>query len=375
MLFVDPATRAIVANEPDLEGRLAKVQDVWIGTLAPEVQPSNTAIDWAGVRWTMVMWNAVPSTTYERGRLLMHESFHRVQPSLGFSPASPINSHLDEEDGRAWLRLEMRALAEAMIRSGPERRRAAEDAVLFRSARRSKVGAAASDDEVALEANEGLAEYTGLALCGLPRAAMEQRAAVGLEQHDQSAALTRSFAYATGPALGLLLDEFEPGWRTSAAQNPNLAARLAKSVGGETSDDPVVAAQRISDRYGGATIFTDERARSQKRIARLAELRAAYVDGRVLRITCGPSLRFSFNPSSAEAIDSARVVYTSFHASDAWGTLDAPAGAMLSFESPMSISIPVPKGATAESVPWKLNVNPGYRLDAPTEGPWRVVSP
>ncbi|MFQ5765610.1 MAG: hypothetical protein ACE5GT_11830, partial [Rhodospirillales bacterium] len=138
MLFVDPETRFVVANHEDEDGKLTEQDAVFVGTLPDEEQIANTAYAWAGVTWTMVIW-PLPENRYSRMRLLMHESFHRIQGDLGVLGANPANSHLDTKDGRIWLRLEWRALAEALIRRGQERHKAIKDALVFRAYRRSLV--------------------------------------------------------------------------------------------------------------------------------------------------------------------------------------------------------------------------------------------
>src|SRR3954462_2766018 len=56
MIFFDPATRAVVANQGDEEGRLTKKGDVFVGQVPDEVNCANTAIEWAGIRWSMIFW-------------------------------------------------------------------------------------------------------------------------------------------------------------------------------------------------------------------------------------------------------------------------------------------------------------------------------
>src|SRR6266478_2770160 len=70
VFFVDPSTPEIVANQPDKENKLTPHDEVFAGTLPGEISPSNTAIDWAGVHWTMVMW-PVPELRQPRERLLL----------------------------------------------------------------------------------------------------------------------------------------------------------------------------------------------------------------------------------------------------------------------------------------------------------------
>ena len=82
IIFVDPGTSEVVANQADLENKLVSRDGVFVGKLPTEINPANTAMDWAGVHWTMVMW-PVSEFRQTRERLLLHECFHRVQEKLG----------------------------------------------------------------------------------------------------------------------------------------------------------------------------------------------------------------------------------------------------------------------------------------------------
>src|SRR6185369_17717419 len=121
-----------------------------------------------------------------RRQLMLHELFHRIQPGLGLMTATGQNAHLDTEDGRFWLRLEWRALAQALRKSGKDRKRAVSDALAFRLARRSQFANAAESERVE-EIREGLAQYTGTVATVTSKAeavasALEQLAAA--EQHE-----------------------------------------------------------------------------------------------------------------------------------------------------------------------------------------------
>ncbi len=52
----------------------------------------------------------LPENKQKRIGLLAHESFHRIQPLLGFELNNTENNHLDQRDGRMYLRLELEAL-------------------------------------------------------------------------------------------------------------------------------------------------------------------------------------------------------------------------------------------------------------------------
>ncbi|MFT5051651.1 MAG: hypothetical protein ACI8QZ_003071, partial [Chlamydiales bacterium] len=84
ILFVDPDTRAVAANRGDAQGLLTERDGVWSGTYPADLAIANFMTDWAGVRWTMLMWPP-PTEPVARVRLLMHESFHNIQGQLGIS--------------------------------------------------------------------------------------------------------------------------------------------------------------------------------------------------------------------------------------------------------------------------------------------------
>src|SRR5262245_14001357 len=165
LLFADRKSRQVVANQRDGEGLLRADGEVFVGRLPDRLPFANTTVTWAGVKWTMVVWPPYEDTT-ERGALLMHESWHRIQDRLGLPASGPSNKHLDTMDGRLWLQLEWRALAAALAGEGERRRSAIEDALVFRAHRRGLFKSAA-EEERSLEMHEGLAEYTGVRLCGL----------------------------------------------------------------------------------------------------------------------------------------------------------------------------------------------------------------
>ena len=80
MMFVDPATRAVLASERDKEGLLKRSGEVYVGTLPPNVNVANTAVEWAGVNWMMVMTSAVPS---DRNRPRPSVDARALAPSAG----------------------------------------------------------------------------------------------------------------------------------------------------------------------------------------------------------------------------------------------------------------------------------------------------
>jgi hypothetical protein len=363
MLFVDPQSRQVVANMRDSSGGWREQNGVWIGTLSPEQSPANTSIVWAGRRWSMVMW-PLSDSRYSRGRLLMHESFHRIQSDLGLPATDLANSHLATANGRIWMRLEWRALTEALLRTGDERKRALTDALTFR-ARRHALSPTAAEDERLLELNEGLAEYTGYALSGLPRAALYDRVAVQLAQYEQQDNFSRSFAYASGPAYALLLDAAGKPWRRGLNAKSDLPAITAKAF--RISDvDPSTADSRTA-RYTAARMIADERARETRRLATEVRLHAKFIDGPNVSIPVASKFNYSFDPNGATPLQNVGTVFESSRVTDDWGVLDVSRGGVLMRRSRGPITAVVLSAPAGDTPPlkgdgWELHLAPGWSV-------------
>jgi hypothetical protein len=197
LILVDPESRFAVANEADGGGVLRAESGVFAGVLPSNVVVANTATQWSGRLWTMLMWQSIGPRPAQQRRLLMHESFHRVQADLGFPATNADNPHLDSLEGRYWFLLELRALAAALRaeHAGP----AISDALSFRARRQSLFGGSEALER-ALENNEGLAEYTGYALRGTLDEETRLALARRLEGEGRQSSFVRGFAYSTGPA-------------------------------------------------------------------------------------------------------------------------------------------------------------------------------
>ncbi len=374
LMFVDRATRFIAANAPDSAQMLTDQGGVWTGTLPEDQSIANTAFEWAGRRWTMVAW-PVPSDRYARQQLLFHESFHRLQPALNLPASDPANDHLATRDGRIWLRLEWRALAEALLRGGADRRTAIEDALAFRARRRSLVpGAAATEN--ALELNEGIAEYTGLVMSGLPGSVLADRAAIALSRRDLQDSFVRSFAYASGPAYGLLLDAVEDNWRINVTATSDLGAMLADAHGLRVRH--AGAESRVAA-YDGTRVIAQEQDRADQEAAVQAELRTRFLESPTLTVAPGASFRYSFNPNGANPLQGIGTVYDAARITDEWGILDVTSGGVLLVRDDRFITaVVVPVTGAADGAPmtgdgWVLDLADGWEL-VPGEGErsWRV---
>ena len=159
VLFVDPKTRAVVSNQADKEGYLTKQGNVFVGKLPEKIIIANTATEWAGVKWTMVMF-PLPEDKFRRDTLIAHELWHNIQNDIGFPGSGAANNHLASRDGRIWLQMEWRALQIALSKKGKEREQAVANALVFRALRRN-LFPGSEIEERAMEMHEGFGGIHG----------------------------------------------------------------------------------------------------------------------------------------------------------------------------------------------------------------------
>ena len=233
----------------------------------------NGPIQWGDRTWAAVSWDTIanwPART--RGELLLHESFHIVQPQLVPNGPAGANEHLDAVDGRYWLRLEWRALARALRERGDLRTQAVRDALAFRQARHTRYPDKVESERV-LYILEGLASYTQTVLVAPSQTDAIARGLELLAGAEDGESFVRTFTYNSGPAYGLLLDAASPGWPRTVRGSDDPPAMLMRALGVQ----PVADAAAAAARYGGAELRAAEEQREQQRQARIAGLRQRFV--------------------------------------------------------------------------------------------------
>lgn len=360
LILVDASNRAAIANRADPGGAFRKEGDVFIGAFPEQFAPSNTSIDWNGQRWATVVL-PLPLDPFQRLKLLAHESFHRIQPGLGLSASDAPNAHLDTEAGRVWLRLELRALARALRFDGPTARQATADAMLFRMYRH--VLFPGSDAmETAMEKQEGLAEYTGVFIALRATGENIAREARIVENADDSDAFARSFAYATGPALGLLLDRYAPGWRDRAV-SASLDSMLIAALNVHPPD--LAHAQKRAAEYGYTAVAAAESEREERRQALQAGLTARFVDGPTLDFPPAPEMMRNFNPQVLVPFPPHGTYYPTGTFSASWGKLEVQSGGALVAPDNRSLRVSAPADLNSRPVRgdgWVLDLAPGWTI-------------
>jgi len=315
-------------------------------------------VTWGGVRWfSWPLSMLANNTDDERQQVMLHGLFHRIQPELGFTADNGSNEHLDTLEGRVWMQLEWRALRRALESSGDDRAEAIADALAFRRERR-RLFPGAAENERREEIKEGLPSYTGVAVWANSPADAHRAAA---PPASVEASIVGAFAYISGPAYGVLLDDLLPQWRRQVRATSDLGDMLASADNRPLTTDLAAAAAR----YDGARLRTAEEARERARQARVAELRRRFVEGPVLTMPAAGS-RTSDSTDAVGIPGAGTVLFHNFTLTARWGRLTADGGVLLGTdESTLSVPVSGPlEGTTLQGDGWKATLNSGWVVRA-----------
>ena len=370
IMLVDPATKAFVANRQDKSRSLQADAGVYRGTLAADAIVANTAVDYDGERWTQAYYD---SAIQGGKHLLLHEMFHRIQPLLGHANGEGDNGHLDTLEGRYLLRLELLALKAALTSSGKKQDEALRDLMAIRDARARRFPDSAQSED-ALERNEGLAEYTAMKLAHDTDADRIRATVDEIDSVDIRPSLVRSFAYATGPAYGLLIDRYGSRWHASA-RTMSLQQIFRSETPKPDSNLTPPSISSIALKYDGAAIHEFEEKRAAERDARVKRYRATLVDGKTMSFP-NANMNFNFNPNTVVPLDDAGNVYPILSAKADWGSIDVTDGALIDSNwSKLIVAAPqVTEGNKLSGPGWKAVINDGWTLTEDRETGSFVVS-
>lgn len=364
IVIADPATKTIATNQPAPEApRPAALGFV------------NSAMDWGGTRWTAISWPQLVALQHVQGPLLIHELFHRIQPQLGLFVQDIPSDHLDSAEGRYWMQLEWKALSGAIGSAGQTRAAGVGDALAFRAARRSRFPGAA-ESERGYEINEGLAQYTATVVAADSRAEAARSAIGQLAGAAAEVTFVRQFAYPTGVAYGILLDEYAPGWTHRIKSGDD----LGKLIEPFAAKRPTTELEAAAVSYGGPEIQERETRREAEHKVRLAELRRRFVEGPIVIVPRGRGA--SFGSAGITAIPGEGTVYSTYRTTADWGTLEASAVLVdtdrgrLTVPAPAAVEgkTPMAEGKTIKGEGWTLAIADGWAVrPGPRDGDFQLV--
>jgi hypothetical protein len=362
ILLADPKTRQVFANEPDSSGLLKPIGNIFSGVLPAHINMANTAVNFNGKKWAMLML-PLPVNEQDRINLLAHELFHVAQPGLGFALHNPNNNHLDQKNGRVYLRLELEALQKAVQATAKkELRKHLTNAMIFRKYRHQLYPGADSTENL-LEMNEGMAEFTGLTISRRTEEQLKVHFANELNNFLINPTFVRSFAYQTIPVYGYLLYRTNKNWNKNISPQTNLTAYFAQAFPIDIPADLQKAVEALSDSYQGKLIWQQETEREEKTKKMIAAYQLKFIEQAHFEIQF-IKMNVSFDPRNIVPVGAHGTVYPKIRVTDLWGILTVENGALMAAGwDKISITLPTTmeeKRIIGEG--WILELNDSYGL-------------
>jgi len=363
LLIANRDTRIVIANEPDKNGNLTKKGDLFVGYFPDNLNIANTTVDWDGKRWTIVAL-PLPDNKEERLSLLIHESFHRIQSEIGFDniPFKPC-THLDELQGRIYLKMEFEALKKAL--QANDKKAKSEhlvNALLFRQYRHTIFKDSKLNENFS-EIKEGLAEYTGSILSGRNDQDLRKHYIDYIESLYNNPTFVSSFAYRTIPVYGYFMVKKDKYWNKQIKISTNLTDYMVVFFNVPTPTNLTETILDIQNQYYYDSISFFEKDRNHGKIELLKKYDSIFQINPTLTIPL-QNMRIGFSPSNLTPYKNIGTVYPNCRITDNWGILTVDSSALVgkkwdkvTVSKPLEITNEVIKGNG-----WKLELNKDWEL-------------
>lgn len=365
-MFVDVQTRNLVANQQNKENSFEQKGDLFFGQLPEDIIIANTSISYCGEDWTCVIWDDSRDLLTST-QLLIHESLHRIQDEIGLPSCGSSNQHLDETEGELLLKLELGILKDLLQNDSKDLTEGLCDAMTVRKYRQTMFP---NGNENQFECHEGMAEYTAFKLLPLDNdneAIRKGLVAAAIAKGMDGSGFSNSFAYLTGPAYGLLIDEMIPDWRNGIRSGKTIPDVISTEIAiPDTVDNAEI--ERLSARYNLTEYLNKERSRLEARDKEDAELRDRFSESKWLVIP-NDNINFGFNPSERlVAYDTIGVICNTMQLRGSFGTLEVGNGIMRTHNW-SSFIIPY----SEDHCDAKISLNPDYAIEPVDEKSFTIV--
>lgn len=362
VMLVNRKTRTIIANESDGFGNLTKRKNIFIGKLPDNIHIANTAFNWNGKDWSIIAL-PLPKTKEKRLNLLVHESYHRIQPKIGFDSLCAIqNKHLNSKNGRIYLKLELNALKKAL--SSEESEIHIKNALQFRWYRH-QLFPNSKNAENSLEINEGLAEYTGSILSQRQDSELRKHYISQIDWFYTLPTFVRSFPYFTIPVYGYFMQKIDEKWNLQITKNTNLTDFISNFWKMETNELTEKDILELGKEYEITSIIKKETQRENKIIELKNKYKKMFLGDSIVEIEL-KKVNIAFNPSNIMPLDAMGTVYPNLRVTDDWGILDVDSCGALISSKRNKVIISRPNLVTDSVITgegWKLKLKKTWKLD------------
>jgi len=184
-----------------------------------------------------------------------------------------------------------------------------------------------------------------------------------LRRTASDSTFVRSFAYATGPAYGLLLDATDPDWKRQIREGGSFASMLGTALNITLPANLDQASNNRAATYDWAALKSAETARDARRQQLIAKYKAKFADGPTLTLPCR-HISVQFDPRNLQPLGEAGIVYPNMRITDEWGIIEVTNGALMKADwSAVIVSAPsTVRGNPVKGEGWTLDLKPGWKL-------------
>jgi hypothetical protein len=365
VMYVDRASRRIIANQPDNEGLLKGKDNIFTGIYPKELLVRNAPVKFGGTLFSMAPL-PLEEDEYRLKTRAIRSLFHRFQNDQGILPASTNTNNMDEKEARLWIKLEWRALKKAINNDGEARQLAIRDALIFRGSNRELYHKFAYD-ETMFETYEGLATFTYTLLCTNSAEEFKTRLFENLDRIYAMQSYARSYGFIHGALYASLLYDKGFDFKTIQTDDFDLGKAVMELYNIELPSVCRDVAGSLALNYDIDIINKEE----EKRLADIREnihkLISTFTEKPVVFLEL-ESPYFDFEPEDIHSLDTLGILYNSMRVSDNWGKLTVDKGGCLVSNNFRYLRITA-KGYKADKnrisgEGWQLTLNNDWELVA-----------
>lgn len=363
LMFVDRASRKIIANHPDNEGLLKGKDGIYTGIFPKELVINNNPVLFGDLQFAMA---PIPTEEDDFRTIsrAIHGLFHSFQESEGYTSQSYNTSNMDEKNARLWIKLEWNALRKAINTEGPEQKLALRDALIFKGSNRELYGKYAAD-ETRFENYEGMATFTFLLLSTGSPEEFKTRLMEYLDRFYNMQSYVRSYGFIHGALYATLL--YNKGFDFSSVRSSDfdLGEKVRELYGIQLPAVCRDVAGSLAFNYDIDKIRQEEAAREARIKESIYRQISIFTEKPVVYLEL-ESPYFDFEPEDINPMDTLGTLYSRIRVSDNWGKLSVDnGGCLLSYN--LKYLRMTAKGFKAdenkvEGEGWRLQLNDGWEL-------------
>jgi hypothetical protein len=322
----DRPTRKIFANQPDKEGILKEKNGVYVGDYPKELIIESKPVEFGGTLFAMTPL-PTQEDNYRIKTRAINSLCHLFQKISGLEPASFNTRNMDDKNARLWLKLEWKALRNAINNEGDIRLQAIRDALIFRGARR-ELYPKSVNDENRFEDYQGLATFTSITLCEDTAGKSKKRLIENLDRTYTMQSYGRIYGFIHGALYAYLAQEKGFDFKTIHSDSIDLGNRVKDLYNIQL---PLICrdvAGSIALSYEIESIYKEEEQRLTDIKERIHKEISSFTEKPVVYLEL-ESPYFDFEPENIRSLDTLGTIYSAMRVSDNWGKLTVDKGGCL----------------------------------------------